>query len=1030
MECPNCHSENRENSRFCNNCAAPLNPDETLPASVTKTLATPLPAISKDALIAGKYRIVEEIGRGGMGVVFRAEDIRLKRSVALKFLPGQLIDSPELKGRFLIEAQAAAALSHPNICVIHEIGESEERPYIAMEYVEGETLRDRIKKGPLKPAEALDIVTQVAAGLGEAHRKGIIHRDIKSANIMVTEKGQAKVMDFGLAKLRGGSSLTKSQTTLGTVAYMSPEQARGEEVDRRTDLWSLGVVLYEMLTGELPFKGDRDLSIIHSIVHEEPRSLKVRRPPVPEELQQVIARALRKNRDSRYSSAEDFLRDLRKYGEVLQTEAAGVFNLRSLVKRLRRPATAVPTVVAVIATAAAAIWFFKHQAKVRWAREVALPEIERMIEENDVWRNLVAPYRLAEKAEAIIPRDAKLAELFSKCSLNINVKTEPPGARIHIKDYDAPQSEWSYLGVSPIEKLRLPVGIFRWKIEKDGYETVLAASSSWETASRIGGKPGTVVPYDLVRILDKTGSVPPGMVRVQGAETAIGKLGDFYIDRYEVTGRQFKEFIDAGGYRNKKFWKHKFIKDGKELTWEEGIKEFVDQTGQSGPSTWLAGDYPEGQGDFPASGISWYEAAAYAEYAGKSLPTTVHWETARGQFTPMVRVFQLGGFAIFAAFSNFSGNGPVPVGSLPGITPYGVFDMAGNLREWCWNETPMGRLVRGGAWDDNTYEFGNRRQAPAMDRSAKNGFRCALYPKPEEIPEAAFQFEKLAVFRDFYKETPVPDPVFQVYKEQFSYDKTDLRASVESRQESPGGWIREKIAFNAAYGGERVMAYLFLPENTPPPYQTVIYFPGSASLTTKSSEDLENYYEFPMFLSFIVKNGRAALYPVYKGTFERGDPALVPIHGGADSHAYTEFLMQIVQDFRRCIDYLETRPDIDSNRIAYYGMSWGGALGAVILAVEDRIKASVLVGGGMGGRARPEANKLNYVTRVKIPTLMLNGKYDAGLDVGIKPMFELLGTPVEHKQLKLYNTDHIPPRTEYIKETLAWLDKYLGPVKR
>jgi eukaryotic-like serine/threonine-protein kinase len=396
-----------------------------------------------------------------------------------------------------------------------------------------------------------------------------------------------------------------------------------------------------------------------------------------------------------------------------------------------------------------------------------------------------------------------------------------------------------------------------------------------------------------------------------------------------------------------------------------------------------------------------------------------------------VRVFQLGGLAIFAPFSNFSGNGPVAVGSLPGITPFGVFDMAGNVREWCLNETPMGRLVRGGAWDDNTYEFGNRRQAPPMDRSAKNGFRCALYPKPEEIPAAAFQLEKLAVFRDFYKETPVPDPVFQVYKEQFSYDKTDLRARVESQQESPGGWIREKITFDAAYGGERVMAYLFLPGNASPPYQTVIYFPGSASLTTKSSEDLENYYEFPMFLSFIVKNGRAALYPVYKGTFERGNPALIPIHIGTDTHAYTEFLIQIVQDFRRCIDYLETRTDIDRNRIAYYGMSWGGRLGAIIPAVEDRIKASVLVGGGMGGRAsRPESSMLNFVTRVKIPTLMLNGRYDAGLEIGIKPMFDLLGTPAEHKQFKLYDTDHIPPRTEYIKETLAWLDKYLGPVKR
>ena len=185
-----------------------------------------------------------------MGVVYKAEDLKLKRSVALKFLPPHLMDSPELKERFLVEAQAAAALNHPNICTIYEVGEDEARPYIAMEFVDGETLKDRLRQGPLKASDALAIAGQVAAGLGEAHRNGIIHRDVKSANIMITAKGQAKVMDFGLAKLRGGSSLTKSQTTIGTVAYMSPEQARGGDLDQRTDIWSLGVVLYEMLGRE------------------------------------------------------------------------------------------------------------------------------------------------------------------------------------------------------------------------------------------------------------------------------------------------------------------------------------------------------------------------------------------------------------------------------------------------------------------------------------------------------------------------------------------------------------------------------------------------------------------------------------------------------------------------------------------------------------------------------------------------------------------------------------------------------------
>jgi eukaryotic-like serine/threonine-protein kinase len=323
MKCPQCHSDNPDSSRFCGTCAAPLGPATESPrVSVTKTLETPIRGLKPGALIAGKYKIIDEIGQGGMGVVYKAEDIKLKRCVALKFLPPHLMDSPELRERFLIEAQAAAALSHPNICVIHEVGEDQDHSFIAMEYVEGETLRDKIKQGPLKPEQALDYAVQVAAGLGEAHVKGIIHRDIKSANIMVTDKGQTKVMDFGLAKLRGGSSITKSQTTIGTVAYMSPEQARGGELDQRTDIWSLGVVLYELLTGKLPFQGDHDQTVIYSILHKEPESLTKVRPELAPELGQIVRQALAKKAVDRYQTMEEYRADL-------EAVAAGLKPLRA-----------------------------------------------------------------------------------------------------------------------------------------------------------------------------------------------------------------------------------------------------------------------------------------------------------------------------------------------------------------------------------------------------------------------------------------------------------------------------------------------------------------------------------------------------------------------------------------------------------------------------------------------------------------------------------------------------------------------------
>jgi cephalosporin-C deacetylase-like acetyl esterase len=354
--------------------------------------------------------------------------------------------------------------------------------------------------------------------------------------------------------------------------------------------------------------------------------------------------------------------------------------------------------------------------------------------------------------------------------------------------------------------------------------------------------------------------------------------------------------------------------------------------------------------------------------------------------------------------------------------------MAGNVREWCWNETPVGRLIRGGGWNDNTYRFTELAGAPAFDRSSHNGFRCALYP--QKIPEFALAMTKLGEPRDFYKEKPVSDDVFKSYREHFSYDKKELDSRLE-RTDTYEDWVHERITFAAAYGNERMIAHLFLPKNTPPPYQTVIYFPGSASVFQASSEDLESFYEFPTFLSFLVKNGRAVLYPVYKGTFERRDDALTPIYRGDSSHSYTEYLIQLVKDFKRSADYLETREDINPQKLAYYGMSWGGTLGAIIPAVENRLQTTIILGGGLVGIGRPEANQINYISRVKTPTLMLHGKYDTVFpyETAIKPMFDLLGTPDKHKELKLYETDHIPPSNEYIKEILAWLDRHLGAVK-
>jgi dienelactone hydrolase/predicted Ser/Thr protein kinase len=1024
-QCPHCHSENPEDSSFCRKCGIRLPLAGDVMVSFTKTLESAVKLVPEGSTFAGKYRILKEIGHGGMGVVYRAEDTKLKRSVALKFLPPELALHSEARERFIREAQAAAALDHPNICTIHEVGDADGIAYIAMAYIEGRTLRQKIGERSLAVDEAVDVAAQVAEGLAEAHQKGIIHRDIKSANIMITDRGQATVMDFGLAKVLGEAMITTDAKTMGTVAYMSPEQARGEELDHRTDVWSLGVVLYEMLTGQLPFRGERETSILYSIVHEEAKPLRQIDAHIPVEIQRIVDHALKKDKSERYASAAEMLKDLRAYQNSLKAGETEVFNLRSLGRRLRQPHVAIPAAVVVVAVACLAFWFINRRAKINWAKETLLPEIEQLIMAEGSGRdNLIGAYKLVQRAEKYIRRDPKLSELTSKCAVNISIETVPAGARISLKKYSAPDSQWEYLGTSPLKNVRLPMGIFRWKMEKEGYETVLAASFTYR---RDESRQYFNIPDNLTRVLDKKGSLPPGMVRVAGGQVQdIGHIDDFLVDQFEVTNRQFKEFVGQGGYQKQEYWKNPFVKDGKTLSWEEAMRYFVDQTGRPGPSTWQAGAFPQGHEDYPVSGVSWYEAAAFAEFAGKSLPTSSHWDIARGELTPL---YQSGFLSILYPLCNFQGEGPTQVGSFQGMTAFGAYDMAGNVREWCSNETPQGRLIRGGAWNDINYMFGDLSQAPPFDRSPKNGFRCVLYLDPHKIPETALaptKFYKFAEVGNLYQLKPIPDSVFQVYKDQFSYDKKALNVRMESTDEKARDWVKEKVTFDTAYENERMTAYLFLPKNSHPPYQTVIYFPGSSAEQQKSSQDLEKYVWFEVDLSFLLQDGRAVLFPIYTGTFERNDPKYdnLPL----DSRLRTEYYIHVFKEFRRCVDYLETRPDIDTGKIAYLGFSWGGWVGLIITAVEDRLKVSILKAGGLRSSGRPEINPLNYVTRVKLPTLMLNGKYDMDFpyETSAKPMFDLLGTPKEDKVMKVYDTDHFIPHNEFIKETLAWLDKYFG----
>ena len=414
------------------------------------------------------------------------------------------------------------------------------------------------------------------------------------------------------------------------------------------------------------------------------------------------------------------------------------------------------------------------------------------------------------------------------------------------------------------------------------------------------------------------------------------------------------------------------------------------------------------------AGISWYEAAAYAEFAGKSLPTIYHWNRAAGPFSA----------AFIVPASNFGSAGVLPVGSKPDMSPWGNYDMAGNVKEWIWTEAESGkRYVLGGAWDEPNYMFVDPDAQSPLLRAANTGFRCVKYIEPESISNVATA-PMPSPRRDLSKEKPASAELFQVYRSLYSYDKTPLNASVEPYGKDEEDWTAQKITYTAAYGNERAIAYLFLPKKGKPPYQTVLFFPGSNALLLRT---------FSIYttsaLDAILKSGRAVLYPVYKGTYERGDGFETDV--ASTTSDWRDHVIMWTKDASRAIDYAETRPDLDHNKLAYYGYSWGAEMGGIVPAVEPRIKVCVFALGGLDfHRSLPEVDTINFVPRVKQPVLMLNGRYDFFFPVESTqdPFYKLLGSKKDQKKHLLFDTGHNIPRNELIKQTLDWLDQYLGPV--
>lgn len=672
--------------------------------------------------------------------------------------------------------------------------------------------------------------------------------------------------------------------------------------------------------------------------------------------------------------------------------------------------------VVVIGVAAGGWWYSGND--IRWARDEAMPGIEAYLESGDS----EAAYALALQVDLRIPDHPGMADIWSSFSWTTSILSTPVGAKVYRRPYSDDGASWQVLGTTPLYDIHIPFGVTLLKIEMEDHEPLLRAIGGGMTglmALPVQERPTAgllnVNPENFK--LFTSDSIPEGMVNVPGWSALIDgnmvHFRDFFMGRYEVTNREFQKFIDAGGYKRADLWEHEFIQHGESISFENAISLFVDQTGRLGPGTWEAGSYPDGEGDYPVAGISWYEATAYARFVGYQLPTIHHWR----------RGVSIGMLAFQLPASNLEQPGVAAVGTSGGIGWTGTYDMLGNVREWCLNAVGDGaRALVGGAWNDAPYLIEESISTPqrrsALDRSAMNGFRLVSI---NEEPATLLAANKPLVDVELPPlSEPVSDEVFAARLSDFDYDPGALNSLLEESKEYRY-WTRQRITFNSPLAGERMTMYLYLPKREASRYQTILFWPGAGTQILGSIEKIR------VALDFALRNGRAVALPILKGMFER---RITP-RPDWQTHAGRNLAIEEVREFRRMIDYLETRADIESDNLGYYGYSWGGRMGAIVLSVEPRIKAAVLNQAGINVGDHPDINVVNFLPRVHVPVLHFSGLYDTDFrfESSSKPFFDRIGTDVENKKHIVEPTGHFVPAAIVKGETLDWFDKYLGPVE-
>ncbi len=647
----------------------------------------------------------------------------------------------------------------------------------------------------------------------------------------------------------------------------------------------------------------------------------------------------------------------------------------------------------------------------RWVREQGIPEIERHIAAGE----LHSAFEAALSVEERQPDSPALEQYWREFSWKTSFPSTPEGATVLIRNYDEPDSEWRELGQTPLYDVRVPRGLSVVRLELEGHDPIIRVIGGEAGSSDrlpISSPTRNVYNAHLVDItFDATGAIGSEEIRVPGFATEVDdepvQMADFFIDRAEVSNRDYQAFVDAGGYEDRAYWEHDFLRDGESLSFEDAMALLVDSTGRPGPSNWIGGAFPDGLDDHPVGGLSWYEAAAYARFARKDLPTVHHWRRAHASAALSWELAQ----------SNLNTGKSTPTGVSDAIGWVGTRDMLGNAREWCANPVGDNYATLGGGWNDAPYMAGNNIANPGMlppfDRSPENGLRLA---RMNDERDARALFAKAMKTRQpIVPATPMSDEVFTAVKSNFRFSSGPMNATVEEEKEVRG-FVRQRISYDINESGERMHMYLFLPGNEVARFPVMFYWSSAHGFYLTDIE------QFRLHLDFMLKRGWAVAMPVMEHTFDRGTGTGMP--PGMSGIEWRDQTIRWVREVRRSASYLETRSDLDTERLVLYGFSWGGRLGAMALALDDRFKSGILNQAGLIRWNSDDTAIEHYLPRVTQPVLQINGRYDQDfrLDDSAIPYFELIGS--ENKKHVISETGHFAPMQTIIGETLSFVDEY------